>query len=163
MAKFTDKESVEQVLKLNKSVWGGTGADGERFIHVEEHDAKKQKKRNNNKAKGGKTSVENTIFLGGLPANVKENELKALLHSHLDTRCFKVRLALDPKDKTVCRGFGHVEFDDASDKTKALKLQLSLQGDNGEALLKIRAPSTWSRRRRTRWSRRGWWSSGTTT
>ena len=45
VVKFADKEGVLQALKLNKSIWGGTGADGERFIHVEEHDPKKQKKR----------------------------------------------------------------------------------------------------------------------
>ena len=148
VVKFAGKEGVEQALKLNKSVWGGTGADGQRYIHVEEHDAKKQKKRNNNKAKGGKSNIENTIFLGGLPSDVKENELKALIHSHLDTRCFKLRLAYDP-DKSMCRGFGHVEFDNVSDKIKALKLQLSLQrpGEAGGTRLKIRNPSTPEKRK----------------
>ena len=154
VVKFADKEGVLQALKLNKSIWGGTGADGERFIHVEEHDAKKQKKRNNKRAKGGRTN-ENTIFLGGLPADVKENELKTLLHLHLDTRCFKIRLAFDPKEKSKCRGFGHVEFDEASDKEKALKLQLRLErpGKEGEMRLKVRNPST--PRSARNWRRKG--------
>jgi RNA recognition motif-containing protein len=150
VVKFNSEEGVNQALALNESVWGGTGADGTRYIKVEKQDPQKQKKRNAtiSKSKKGGSGVANTIFLGNLAEGTTSADVEGLLRESMRTVHFKVRLAVDKdedsKEEGKCRGFGHVEFTDSADKEKALKLtDLTLGGRP----VKVRNPSTPEKRK----------------
>ena len=65
--KFHTKEGKDKALLLNKQVWLGGGADGTRYMCVEEQDQKKMKHARA-KAKND-PSKDHVLFVGGLPEN----------------------------------------------------------------------------------------------
>ena len=148
VVKFKGEEGLDQALKLDGSIWGGTGADGSRYIKVERHDALKQKKRSANNAKNAGGGVKNTVFLGNMPSTTTQKDIEALIAEQMGTTQFKTRLAMDESKKS-CRGFGHIEFEKVEDKEKILKMSVFLPATEGDEQrkLKIRAPSTPEKRK----------------
>ena len=128
--KFKTKADMEKGLSLNGTIWSGTGADGIRYIKIQEHKGKEKKKKNKEQI--------TTIFINNLPKDVNDNQVRELFQSCGEIK--SIRYALDNEKK--CRGFGHIEFHDIESRDKAIALNRKISLE--EKLLTIRVATVTS-------------------
>jgi RNA recognition motif-containing protein len=108
--KFKAKADMEKGLTLDGTIWSGTGSDGVRYIRIQEHKGKEKKKKNKEQI--------TTVFVGNLPKEVNDSEVRELFESCGEIK--SIRYALDNEKK--CRGFGHLEFHDLQSRDNAIAL-----------------------------------------
>jgi nucleolin len=108
--KFKNRQDMEKGMTLDGTIWNGTGADGVRFIKIQEHKGKEKKRK--------KKDQITTVFVGNLSKEVIDAELREAFASCGEIK--SVRYALDGEKK--CRGFAHVEFHDTESRDRAIEL-----------------------------------------
>jgi len=124
--KFASREELDAALELDGQIWPGT----ERWLKIVEGIDKPSRNSIGTKPEGC-----NTVFVGNLPWDVEEDQVRELFSTVGEIA--NVRFATNPDGSF--KGFGHVEYVDGNDTDKAVK---DLQGSvlNGKSLRVDYAP-----------------------
>ena len=105
---FSARSEVDKALELDGQIWPGT----ERWLKI--LDGKSAIRVSTTKPEGC-----DTVFVGNLPFDVEEDQLRELFASCGEVA--SIRFATAPEDGSF-KGFGHVSFADGSSTDSAVKL-----------------------------------------
>lgn len=128
VVKFSSRAELDAALAMDGSTWPGT----ERWLKITEGYEKTPRK---SFVPGEKPEGCDTVFVGNLPWDVEEEQLRELF-----SQCGEVnhiRFATSPEDGSF-KGFGHVQFADGASTDAAV--QLAGTEVNGRAIRVDYAP-----------------------
>ena len=110
---FSKRSELDASIALDGQMWPGT----ERWLKIQE--AADKPSRQSFGAPGVKPEGCDTVFVGNLPWDVEEEQMRELFSAAGDVS--SVRFAINQEDQSF-RGFGHVSFYNGDDVVKAIEL-----------------------------------------